>query len=482
MLKQRSDEQFGDNDEGEHAVERTRLAAAWLQFARRLANHPLIRDRVPPRYQPTLFFETFYSVGSGSFLAFMLLTPVALKTVVPGTPFHLALFGALMGGSSLLSPLVSYMGRRIPMRSLVVIPNLLVAVLLLATSIPSGGATLFALVMGMAFVIRVFPRVAEMNMYRVNYPVTHRGSAVGWLRAVAAIAGLAITLFGYIWFARFAATYWVVFCLVGTLLAVAAYSYSRIPVSRRNVFARPGEQGPWSAFVEGVKLFWQDKRFVLYQIGFAIPGFANHMAMMFVVQVLSEDVLAKQASTGSLPPFIREVLMDSWHLSQQQAITVVVGFAFAVLPMLVTIASSPFWGRFVDRTTPMYARSIFNAVQCAAFVCHGYGGLTMKVWPFILGGVLQALSSGGGTINWLTGSLYFAPRDRVSLYNAVHVCLTGIRGLIAPAIGLWLYSPDGMNLGPSMFLVAAGLSLVGSFYMRARAAADRGPRELLEVH
>jgi hypothetical protein len=31
-----------------------------------------------------------------------------------------------------------------------------------------------------------------------------------------------------------------------------------------------------------------------------------------------------------------------------------------------------------------------------------------------------------------------------------------------------------------MFLVAAAMSILGSFYMRARAAADRGPIEILE--
>ena len=46
----------------------------------------------------------------------------------------------------------------------------------------------------------------------------------------------------------------------------------------------------------------------------------------------------------------------------------------------------------------------------------------------------------------------------------LHVTLTGIRGLIAPAIGIALYTTlrhHGYNAGPIVFFVGAGLSAVG---------------------
>lgn len=444
-------------------------------------NRSAFRARVPARYRPALFFETIYSIGSGAYLSFMFLTPFALKSVVGGTALHLTIFGAMVGGSSLLSPLVTYLGGKISMRTLVVVPNLLIAALLFATAIPGGGPMLFTLVMGMTFVLRVFPRVAEMNMYRVNYPVTHRGSAVGWLRAVAAVSGLGITLFGYFWFAKFPKLHSVVWCLTSLVLIVAAYSYSRIPVKRKNVFLNETEQNPLAAFVAGVKAFLKDKQFVRYQFGFSIPGFANHMAMMLVVQVLADDVLGKRAVAGTLPHFISSTLIDSWKLTQQQALTVTVGMIVVVLPMVMTIASSPFWGRYVDRTSPMYARSVFNVFQFVSYAIYAYGGLTMQVWPFFVGTVLQAVGNGGSQINWLTGSLYFAPQDRISLYNAIHVGLTGFRGLVAPGIGLWLYQANGMNLGASIFLVAAGLSLIGAVIMLVQGIVDPGPRQAIEL-
>ena len=98
---------------------------------------------------PTLYLETLYSVGSGAFVAFFLLSPVVLKNVVGGQAEHLAVLQAMLGGSSLLSPAVSYIGQRLRMRSLVVVPNLLVAALLLITIATVHQPMFFAIVVGL---------------------------------------------------------------------------------------------------------------------------------------------------------------------------------------------------------------------------------------------------------------------------------------------------------------------------------------------
>jgi hypothetical protein len=95
----------------------------------------------------------------------------------------------------------------------------------------------------------------------------------------------------------------------------------------------------------------------------------------------------------------------------------------------------------------------------------------------LLGGAIHAVGNGGSTINWLTGSLYFAKADRISLYNTVHVGLTGIRGLIAPLFGWYLYSDDGLGLGTGLFWVSSILSLFGAFLMLWQGLSDPGSRE-----
>ena len=55
------------------------------EFGRWVVNLPLFRDRVPARYRPALFFESFYNVGAGGFISLFLLSGVVLKTVIDGT-------------------------------------------------------------------------------------------------------------------------------------------------------------------------------------------------------------------------------------------------------------------------------------------------------------------------------------------------------------------------------------------------------------
>ena len=446
-------------------------------IGRRFVDLRLVRNRVPARYRPTLYFESLYNVGFGAFIAFSLLTPFALKTVVGGTERELALFGAMIGGSSLLSPLVSYLGRKISMRSLVVVPNLIVACLLLATAIPFGGANVFTLIVGSAFVVQAFPRVAEMNMYRINYPATHRGAAVGWIKGIASIAGLALTLLGYWWFSFQPERYWMVYCFVAVMLFGSTLCYARIPLHRNNVFVQNNVQAPHRAFWEGLKIFVRDRRFLLFQLGFAMAGFANHMSMVFVAEVLTEDVIAGRTVESLMWAPLHDLLLTFWQPERQVVVTLIVGFVVAVGPYLFMMSTSPFWGRVLDRINPMIGRSIFNTFQGVAYACYGYGGLTLQIWPFLVGTVLHAIGLGGGQINWLTGSLYFAPKDRISLYNAVHVGLTGLRGMIAPLCGWYLISSQGLNLRAGLFCVSSVLSLMGAIVMLAQGLADPGTRE-----
>jgi len=452
-----------------------------IRFGRRFGdwfvNLPAVKDRVPRRYRPTLYLETLYNIGTGSFICLFLLSAVVLKTIIGGTETHLAILGAFFGGSSLLSPVVSYLGRKVPMKSLITIPNLLVASLLVATVSPVGGATFFSLVVGAAFVVRVFPRVAEMNMYRVNYPITHRSAAVGWTKAVSAVSALSITIVGYWWFCYQPEYYWLLYWVVAVLILASSLSYACIPVARRNIFAREEPIAPHKAFWNGLKVFASDKRFMLYQFGFALAGFANHMAMVFVAEVLRNDVIGERSLSDVLPSFVHGLLMETWALNRATAVTVLVGMIFAVLPIFLMMASAAFWGRFLDRINPMKARALFNTFQFVAYGFHAYGGMTLQIWPMLVGAMLHAVGNGGGTINWLTGSLYFASEDRISLYNAVHVGLTGLRGMIAPVVGWYLLSQQGVGMGAGLFWVASALSLAGALVMFVQGLFDPGPKE-----
>src|SRR5690606_36383758 len=58
---------------------------------------------------------------------------------------------------------------------------------------------------------------------------------------------------------------------------------------------------------------------------------------------------------------------------------------------------------------------------------------------FWLAAVLHGIGLAGGTLGWNLGHHDFASPEKASLYMGVHVTLTGVRGLIAPLAGVWMY-------------------------------------------
>ena len=423
-----------------------------------------VLSRFPARCRPALYFETLSNIGTGGYLTVFPISLVVLESLLEAELWYQMLLAMMFFGSNLLSPLVTYTGQRVPMRLLVILPNVLVGLLLLFTLTPNSGPLLLTLLVGGSFVVRVFPRVAEMNMFRVLYPASHRSMAIGWTKAISAFSGLTITLLSWWWFAYYPKRYAWLYCLIAVQLCAAAWFYSRIPVRRRSMFLTDDRLSPLRAFIAGSRAFLSDRRFLAYQMGFAAAGIANHMGLYLVPKILNEKV--EVSATG-------------------------VAFIVAVLPTALVILSSPLWGRFLDKRTPMFGRGLFNLMQVAAFILYGIGGLYSVFWPFVVGAILHAFSNGGGAINWLTGSMYFARQEQVSLYNGIHVFMTGARGLIGPPLALFLFVEtqqigntqlQGYGLGPLVFFVCASLSAIGFLSMLVLHITDSGPRDENYMH
>ncbi|HCK52015.1 MAG TPA: hypothetical protein DIC23_02285 [Planctomycetaceae bacterium] len=424
--------------------------------------------RFPESCRRPLQLDAAYNVGSGAFYCLTMLTGVILETILDGRAIHLAVFWAAAHGSSILSPLVGFAARKVSMKQLVVVPNIITVVLLLGAGLYRGDATWCTMVLSAAFVMRVFPRTSEMNMYRVLYPTTHRGAAVGILKSIMGVSALLVTVAGYLWFKYDESYYWVLFVGIALMLLVSALFYGAIPIRRQDELASVSDQSSWAALVEGLQIFLTDRRFLLFQVGFALAGTANHM-VFWMLPNLCHDYLEMTANRTRL--------------------------IAAVIPALLVTCSAPFWGRYLDRTNPMLGRATFNVIQATGFTLVAFGGAGGMDWVVVLGIVIHGVSAGGSAVNWLTGSLHFAGSDRVSLYNAVHVGLTGVRGLLAPLVGFGLYAvgplfPDaagslreveGIGMGPRVFWIATGLSLAGAVTMLWQGLTDPGPRAEQDV-
>jgi len=155
------------------------------------------------------------------------------------------------------------------------------------------------------------------------------------------------------------------------------------------------------------------------------------------------------------------------------------------LPILAVLGSLSRWGRLFDGIGVLRFR-VVNVVGWTAAILFGMFGtlvtgdaqwigpmyLPIAVILFALRGLLHGVSQGGGALAWNLGHLHFAKPDEAEVYMGIHVFLAGVRGLIAPLAGMWLWT----TIGWPVWLIAIALALSGlAIYAVMASQEHTGP-------
>ena len=135
-----------------------------------------------------------------------------------------------------------------------------------------------------------------------------------------------------------------------------------------------------------------------------------------------------------LTPLLVVCLDDVLHLSELVQIAVT-----AALPILVMPFAIQPWARFLDRRHVVVYRSVHAWVAVGGVLLLAsavVARLPLLIWP---GALLMGISLAAGSLGWSLGHNDFAPRGEETRYMALHVTLTGLRGLIAPPAAILAY-------------------------------------------
>jgi len=141
--------------------------------------------------------------------------------------------------------------------------------------------------------------------------------------------------------------------------------------------------------------------------------------------------------------------------------------ASALLPMAICIAAAPLAGRLFDAISITRFRALGAFLwACGRLII--FAAAMANSWAWVLVGF--AVRAGGRATGGLAYSIAhtrFSPPGRGQLYMGVHMTLQGVRGLILPFVGVWLYQMPGVGL--TLLPIAAGIQLAaaaGFFVMR----------------
>lgn len=214
-------------------------------------------------------------------------------------------------------------------------------------------------------------------------------------------------------------------------------------------------------------------------------GRAPMFSLAVMRQILREDPAYREYmlwiavyGAGNLMVTAQFVIIfaDDLHLSSALQI-----WLLALVPLLSLPLFTPLWARLFDsghvilyRARQCWALVAAIAVILLAVVLHA----SPLLWPLLwLGSLLIGLASAGASLGWNLGHSDFASLGRMQQYMGVNVTLTGMRGIVAPPVGVLVY--EGLErlapgAGRYCLLLPLAMTVVGAYgFNRMKGSAPR---------
>lgn len=151
----------------------------------------------------------------------------------------------------------------------------------------------------------------------------------------------------------------------------------------------------------------------------------------------------------------------------------------STIPMLVMPIAIPMWARLLANVHVVRFRAIHSWVFVVAQSVVLLAVVTDTFWLLGLSAALIGIGYGGGTLAWNLGHLDFAPpTHKATQYMAVHVTLTGVRGMIAPLLAVTIYEYlEALRPGWGAWVFAFSIVLCAAggigFFLLARVMGER---------
>ncbi|HWJ06930.1 MAG TPA: MFS transporter [Steroidobacteraceae bacterium] len=275
-------------------------------------------------------------------------------------------------------------------------------------------------------------------LWSVNYPTRARARITGriTINTSVVVAGVGITLG---WLVGQPGPWWRLALLAGCACGlVGMVAFRRLRV-RREADLLQAEQ---ARLLEGASFDLRGMRALLARD----PAFRDYQLAMSVFG----------AGMLSLTPLLVVCLNDVLHMPTLVQVAVTTALPVIVMP----VAVQP-WARYLDRHRVVAFRALHGRVTTVAVALLAAAVLLHLPWLLGPGALLLGVSLAAGSLGWTLGHNDFAPRGEETRYMALHVTLTGMRGLVAPPVTVGAYHVlERVHAGWGAFALAIPFTLV----------------------
>jgi hypothetical protein len=346
------------------------------------------------------------------------------------------------------------------------------------------GAVWFLAQMAAAQILLAGVVTVRSAMWKANYPQLSRGRITARLQAVREF-GMVSSSMAAAWLSDIDSSAYAYVYPVAALLGFAGVHFlGRIHIrgeaselrasrARREAGVSPANAravqllSPMFILRSGVRVLRDDRRYATYVAAQLFVGLSNQLTMAVIIMLISKDVTAYTGLEGGNAYWFTTAL--------------IVG-----LPKLFLLGTIGRWGRLFDRLGVIRFRVINVACWlgsvvfelAAVLVLLGVDGIgpSASVWLtliLVVRGAFNGLGMAGGRLAWNIGHLHFAQGEEAEVYMGIHVSLTGLRGVVAPVLGMFLWQVMGWHL----WSLAIGLSVasLATFQRMARQEASGPP-------
>lgn len=278
------------------------------------------------------------------------------------------------------------------------------------------------------------------TVWQANYPRENRAIVAGKIATVQALvlASVAFSI-GQVMDIDNQSFRWV-YPVAASFGIIGAWIYSKIRVKNHAAILKDERASirlvsylPWKTF----HLLIEDGAFAKFMGCQFILGVGNLMLMAPLIVILSN-----------------QFQLD--YLGEMLIVT--------IIPIVMIPLSTPFWAKFFNKAHILTFRSVHCWFFVLSSLCMGISIAMHSVAGLWIGALVRGIAFGGGVLAWNLGHQDYAPVEQSSRYMGLHVTLTGIRGLIAPAFGMAIYTfllARGVEAGPIVFYIGASLSAIG---------------------
>jgi Na+/melibiose symporter-like transporter len=298
----------------------------------------------------------------------------------------------------------------------------------------------------------VFPIIN--SILKNNYSNSHFGALYSYAAMTKKIV-MMITTFVFGWILDldpFSFVY--VYPVIGVLGIISLFSLS---MAVKVDYLQTGEK--ILSIMESLRKSFRDMRAIIkfnkpyrdFELGFMLYGFSFMLTSAIITLFLVEELGLNYTSIA--------FYKNSYNL--------------------IAILLLPFFGNLIGRIDPRkFAAFTFLTLLMYLF----FMGLT-EYYPYyfdigayrfyyliVIAFAWNGLFAATMSLLWNIGSAYFCKNDDVGKYQSVHLSMVGIRALIAPLFGIWLYQYIGFS---GVFLLGVSLLILSIAVMFWSLRRDR---------